>query len=411
MDIIDSILQKDKWEEFLEYRYQRHNLSKSEYGAWREFIDREGYRGIAEGLINGSFLAPLPVRMEINKTGSRKKRVVYSYPEDFSRILKFICHALYRYDHVFSDNCYAFRPAKCSKDAVRKISETLRKTEVYSLKADISDYFNSIDTDRLLSRLEFLKKEDGRLFKFFEEMLRADAAITEAGGEILHLKRGAMAGIPVAPFFANVYLSGTDRYFESSDVLYLRYSDDILICAEDKTVLERAEEELFGRLASDGLRLNEDKLDHYGPGDSVEYLGLSIGSSGIDISEVTKQKLKDKIRRKAHALRRWAVSKKLPPERGAKGFISAMNHKLYNRSEDNSFSWSRWFFPCITTDESLKELDAYMQQYARWCISGRHYKGNYRISYGQLKDWGYKSLVHEYHSGAWKTVLTGADAK
>ena len=46
-----------------------------------------------------------------------------------------------------------------------------------------------------------------------------------------------------------------------------------------------------------------------------------------------------------------------------------------------------------------KELDEYMQQYVRWCVSGRHYKGNYRISYEDMKNWGYKSLVHEYHSG------------
>ena len=63
----------------------------------------------------------------------------------------------------------------------------------------------------------------------------------------------------------------------------------------------------------------------------------------------------------------------------------------------DEFTWCRWFFPNITTDVSLKEIDEYMQQYIRYIITGRHYKGNYRITYKQLKEWGYRSLVHEYY--------------
>ncbi|MBR6256461.1 MAG: group II intron reverse transcriptase domain-containing protein [Lachnospiraceae bacterium] len=336
--------------------------------------------------------------MEVNKTGSSKKRIVYSYPDDFSRILKFICYALYRYDSFFSDNCFAFRPDLSAGDALPLINKTVRESHVYSLKADISDYFNSIDTGKLISRLDFLKKDDQRLYSLFNKMLTADKA-KNPDGSIIELKRGAMAGIPVAPFFANVYLTDTDRFFEGKNLLYMRYSDDILICADSREELESAKEQLFKRLKDDGLTLNQNKLNTYEPGEPIEYLGFAISENCIDLAKMTKTKLKDKIRRKAHALRRWCISKKLPPERGAKGFITAMNHKLYVRSEDDAFSWSRWFFPNITTDKSLKELDEYMQQYVRWCVSGRHYKGNYRISYEDMKNWGYKSLVHEYHSG------------
>ena len=38
-----------------------------------------------------------------------------------------------------------------------------------------------------------------------------------------------------------------------------------------------------------------------------------------------------------------------------------------------------------------------MQEYLRYTVTGRHYKGNYRISYEQLRQWGYTSLVHEYY--------------
>ena len=398
MDIIDELSQKDKWEEFLNYRQSSRRMSKEETQRWRDFIDSGKFFSAASLISEEQFVPPIPLRMEVNKTGSSKKRIVYSYPDDFSRILKFICYALYRYDSFFSDNCFAFRPDLSAGDALPLINKTVRESHVYSLKADISDYFNSIDTGKLISRLDFLKKDDQRLYSLFNKMLTADKA-KNPDGSIIELKRGAMAGIPVAPFFANVYLTDTDRFFEGKNLLYMRYSDDILICADSREELESAKEQLFKRLKDDGLTLNQNKLNTYEPGEPIEYLGFAISENCIDLAKMTKTKLKDKIRRKAHALRRWCISKKLPPERGAKGFITAMNHKLYVRSEDDAFSWSRWFFPNITTDKSLKELDEYMQQYVRWCVSGRHYKGNYRISYEDMKNWGYKSLVHEYHSG------------
>ena len=38
-----------------------------------------------------------------------------------------------------------------------------------------------------------------------------------------------MAGVPLASFFANVYLGELDRIFEKKGIPYLRYSDDIII--------------------------------------------------------------------------------------------------------------------------------------------------------------------------------------
>ena len=63
----------------------------------------------------------------------------------------------------------------------------------------------------------------------------------------------------------------------------------------------------------------------------------------------------------------------------------------------DDFTWSRWFFPCLTTDAGLKEIDRYFQEYIRYTVTGRHYKGNYRIRYEMLKEWGYESLVNAYY--------------
>jgi len=112
---------------------------------------------------------------------------------------------------------------------------------------------------------------------------------------------------------------------------------------------------------------------------------------------VTKNKLKAKIRRKAHSLYRWRTKKDVPFEKTAKVMIRVFNRKFYDDTDDNKFTWSRWFFPVLTTDEGLKEMDAYLIQYIRYLYSGRHYKGNYRITYDEIKALGYRSLVNEYY--------------
>ena len=114
--------------------------------------------------------------------------------------------------------------------------------------------------------------------------------------------------------------------------------------------------------------------------------------------------MKQKIKRKSEALRRWQRKKGLPVEKAAIGFINTINNKLYGRNNSNvksddfsDFTWSRWFFPNITTTKGLKIIDDYMQEYIRYTITGRHYKGNYRIKYATLKKLGYRNLVNEYY--------------
>ena len=38
-----------------------------------------------------------------------------------------------------------------------------------------------------------------------------------------------------------------------------------------------------------------------------------------------------------------------------------------------------------------------MLEYLRYLYSGRHYKGNYKITYEMLKKIGYRNLVNEYY--------------
>ena len=394
MGILELVNTKNAWEEFYETKVGNDSFTFSEAAKVRAFIDNEKYKEYYRLILEDGFPKDFPSKRVVNKEGTRKKRIVYSYGEEDNIVFKFIAFHLYEFDNEFSKNCYAFRRGYGVRDAVGRFRGNKEFSKMHCYKADISNYFNSIDVDVLLNKLEFVKKRDEKLYSLFEKVLKEERVYEK--GKIIEDKHGAMAGTPCSPFFANVYLSEVDKYFENKGVPYFRYSDDVLIFEEDKVALDVEVGVFLNKIKEHKLTINEDKVSYTFPGESFEFLGLAYDDGEIDLSANTKRKLKAKIKRKAESLRRWQRKKGLTPDKAAKGFITAMNNKFFGKDEDD-FTWCRWFFPNLTTDKSIKEIDEYMQEYIRYTVTGRHYKGNYKITYEQMKEWGYVSLVNEYY--------------
>ena len=399
MSIIESINNRREGLDFLLYKQNNDSLTKSEENKLKDFIDGERYRYYYELIKRSEFPTDFPHKIIVNKEGTSKKRVVYSFDDEENIVLKFIAFNLYKFDEIFSDSCYSFRRGYGVRDAVRKLRGNKSYGEKYCFKADISNYFNSIDVGLLLEKLTFIREDDTELYKLFSHILLEDRVYED--GKVVSENHGAMAGMPCSPFFANVYLAHMDKCFEDMGVKYFRYSDDILIFADSKEELDKLIGFFYEKINENRLSINQSKVTVTEPGQSFEFLGFSYDDGNIDLSANTVRKLKAKIKRKAEALRRWQRSKGLTADKAAIGFINAMNRKFYGGSDkawdEDDFTWCRWFFPNITTDRTLREIDDYMQQYIRYIVTGRHYKGNYRITYEQIKAWGYRNLVHEYY--------------
>ena len=395
MSVIGDIRSEDKWNDFLHYKQQNRHLSKIEEHLLINFISEQRYLYYYEMLEKNVFPSDFPHKSIINKYGTDKKRVVYTFAEEENIVLKFIAHQLFRFDNIFSKNCYAFRKGYGVKNAISRFKRNPEYAAKYCFKADIHNYFNSIDIELLINKMYFLKSADFELYSLLVKILHEDRVYEN--GSLISEFHGAMAGIPVSPFFANIYLSDTDKWFEAKGIDYFRYSDDILIFADSETELNQYMDFLYASLEKLKLKVNPSKVRIFLPGEVWDFLGFSYDCGKIGLSANTMQKIKAKIKHKADALRRWQRKKQLSPDKAAIGFIRAMNMKFYGLDDTHDFTWKRWFFPNLTEDTGLKEIDAYMQEYIRYIITGRHYKGNYRITYNQMKDMGYRSLVNEYY--------------
>ena len=148
------------------------------------------------------------------------------------------------------------------------------------------------------------------------------------------------------------------------------------------------------------LDINHDKEIETAPGQKWTFLGFEYDGKDIDVCEVSVQKLKAKMRRKAKALRRWAEANGKEGWMAAKAFIKHFNKKLYTSNDRSEINWSLWYFPLITTDKSLKVIDHYMQDCIRYVATGKHTKSRFDFRYEQMKELGYWSIVNKWYKYA-----------
>ena len=384
------------WEEFLAHRLVKGRFTWREFDDADTFVAEEKYVPVSRSFIEGKGPG-IPQRLCVNKMGTLKKRVVYSYGEDETKVLKLMSYLLYRYDSFFAPNCYSFRRGLKACDAIFSIRRQLGGRKMWAYKVDIHDYFNSISIPVLLPMLKELFSDDPSLYAFFERMLTDGRAVSD--GAVVTEGRGVMAGTPTAPFLADVYLSEADRHFAGAGVVYARYSDDIILFAPDRETLDIHRDKLLGFLRDHRLEVNPAKERVYSPDEPFEFLGFRCLGKTVDISEATVRKMKGKIRRAARALDRWRRRKGLPVQYAMKGLIRIFNNKFF-AEDPSALTWSRWYFPVINRTEGLREIDLYLQRYIRFLSTGRHSKANYRVRYSVMKALGYRSLVHEYY--LWK---------
>ena len=391
----EYLLDNSKWNEFLNYKLSKDFVPKKEKEIFEDFIINKKYEAVCAGILDGTYSFSTPKKHLISKGHSKKKRAVYTFSNDEMLVLKYISYLLYEYDDLFSPNLYSFRNSRGVKNAIRDISNIKTIHKMYGYKVDISNYFNSIDIDILLDNLKTDIKDE-MLFSLFESILKNDSVIYN--DEIIHEKKGVMAGTPISAFLANYYIKEIDEFFWNQKLVYCRYADDIILFCQNKDELISFKQKLLAYFDKYNLSINSDKEYFFEPDDKWEFLGFSFYGNKIDLSDNTIRKIKGKIRRSARGIRRWMIKKDASYQVALKAMNRKYNRKFFGKQDKEELSWKYWFFPTINTSDSLKIIDNYMQEQERYLVTGKHNKRNYKIvPYELLKECNYKSLVHEYY--------------
>ena len=394
--MLEILSDPEKWLAFFRQKTEGGHLYKTEEDDLRRFIENGEYRAVAGDLQAGAPL-PYPRAAIICKHHTGKKRTVFLFPREVNYALKLLAWGLRRYDGVFSPRLFSFRRGTDVHQAIRSLLQVRGLGDMYAYKADIHDYFNSVDVEKLLPMLRQILKDDAPLYGFLAGMLRCPYALQD--GQPVRMRKGIMAGMPLSAFLANVYLMPLDSAMEASGLVYARYSDDIIIFAPGEAALEDGIRRIHAILKERGLEINPDKEARIRPREPWTFLGFTCSGGKVDVAEASVRKLKAKMRRKTRALMRWRIRNNKDGGKAARAFIRRFNQKLYGSPRRGELTWARWYFPLLNTDRSLRALDHYMQDCIRYLATGTRGKQRFSLRYETMKQWGYRPLVHAYYTG------------
>lgn len=390
MSYIEFLQKKESWEAFLEKEELREFKDEKLIRQIKRLLEKETYLKFTESYLE-KFAYPKLIKL--SKYNTSKKRIVYVYPGNHMLILKITSfYILKKYSKKFSSNSLAYIEGRSVKSVFHILKKFRLKESDIVYKNDFSDYFNSIPIDKLDLKLKEFLRNDMDLYSFIMRLLtepkvRVNGKLTEDHN------KGVMAGSPIAGILANIYMHQVDIMMKKKRFKYIRYADDTLI------VGQKALDFFKEQIESLDITFNPKKMQVMSIKTGITFLGFLFVGKTIDISKEAKDKMKSRFKRRAKWYRQWMLQRNVKKEVAIKDYIKKINFKLYS-DQDDSINWSRWYLPNINIIDSIKFLDNYFVDCIRYLDSGTWTRGKkfYRLSYEEIKELGYRSLVNEYYS-------------
>jgi len=168
---------------------------------------------------------------------------------------------------------YSYRKGFSAYHAVAKHSSSK-----HFFQTDISSFFASINRE--------LIKETILAGKSSCPVIDVENSI-ERILDLVCIEDALPVGFPASAPISNATLYAFDndleKYCKKFDLIYTRYSDDIVISSQSNKAIENIDQEIQDRLiscASDKLRLNSKKSKHFQIGGKIKILGMMILPNG-----------------------------------------------------------------------------------------------------------------------------------
>ena len=176
------------------------------------------------------------------------------------------------FEPVFDDANYGYRRGRSAHGALRKIWRELDEGHEWVVDADLSDFFGSVDHEKLLELVNE-RVSDGRVLGLLRQMLTAGVV---AEGRRLPTEQGTPQGGIVSPLLSNILLTPFDWEMRHRGYRLTRYADDWLITCRTREEAHAALGVATRILAKLGVALNTEKTRIVHVRYGFEFLGYKI---------------------------------------------------------------------------------------------------------------------------------------
>ena len=267
------------------------------YLAYRKAIRGKRFRpDVAQFIVNAeSELLMLQEELQAKRYLPGPYRTFYIYEEKPRMISaapfrdRVVHHALCNilepiFERTFIPDLYSNRSGKGQHHAVKRAQYFARSFQ-YVLKCDIKKYFPSIDHEilRTLLRKKIKCQDTLWLTNLILDHSNPQVPVQNYFPQddlltVLERRKGLPIGNQTSQFFANIYLSPLDHFVK--EILriqgYLRYVDDFLLFADEKTGLWEAKERIEEYLYAYRVRLKPNGVTLFRVQDGFPCLGYRV---------------------------------------------------------------------------------------------------------------------------------------